>query len=259
MVFVQLVERYYGYKPQSFPMIAASIIVDGPGRAFLEATCPENGYVYCDHLETRATEVDQYLWSDNPVLGVYSRVNRSTKDKMSAQQWSFLIDTLRHDFPGQFQASLSRMFRQVTNNSLGQFFYSDAIKDQLRNLPASDWVEIEQSALFNDRFPLALISRVSQWIGWIALAGVLILLIRRNLQTEIAAKFSMEANTRRALTALTLLVVLGLLINAGLTGAASQPQGRYSARVFLLFPVLLTLWVSLGRNGHPKPTPRHRP
>ena len=244
IVFVQLVERHYGYKPQSFPMIAASIIVDGPGRAYLEATCPENGYVYCDYLDTKAIEVDQYLWSHDPDFGVYSMVDRQTKDRMSSEQWRFLIDTLHNDFIGQCKASLKRMFRQVTDNSLEQFAYHAGMKNQLLNqLPATDRDIIEQSALFNNRFPLTTVSRLSQWVGWGAVAALLVTLWRTIPYGTRNSKYPQDT-TRAALTVLTILILIGFFINAGLTGAASQPQGRYSARVFLLFPVLLSVWMS---------------
>lgn len=240
-IFSSLVERQYGYKPQSFPMIAASIITDGSGRAYLEATCPQNGYVYCDHLDTQAREVDQYLWSRDPELGVYALADRETKDKMSVQQWRLLIDTLQYDFAGQFRASLNRMFHQLRSNSLNQFAYGDDIRSLLLTLPPSDSTPIKDSATFGGTFPFMQIGQVSQWIAWGSLAALLFLLIqtyRKPMQDPPAV----ERSTLTGLIILTLLVLIGFIINAGLTGVASQPQGRYSARLLWLFPVLLSIW-----------------
>lgn len=252
VLFGYLVERHYGYKPQSFPMVAASVIVDGPGRAFLEQTCPQNGYIYCDYLDRHPTEVDQYLWSPDPTVGVYSLVNQPTREKMSAQQWSLLINTLKNDFWGQFSASFARMMEQLADNSLSQFHYNMSFKEALRTLPPSGRQTVEQSALFNDRFPLDAISLGSQWIGWGALIMV-VFMTGRAVLNGVSSLASADEGNRKALVLLTVLVIIGFLINAGLTGAASQPQGRYSARILLLFPVLLAVWaafeLSVVRQG----------
>ncbi len=250
VLFGALVERKYGYKPQSFPMIAASLITDGPGRVYLEATCPENGYVYCDHLDTKATEVDTYLWSLDPEFGVYSLASRQTKDKMSEQQWRFLIDTLEYDFIAQFIASLKRMYRQLKDNSLGQFAYSEKMKSELLSLPDIDRRYIKDSAAFHDSFPFGLLGTVSQSVGWVSFVMLLFFVGQALVQQEMT-----HNSVRDGLIFVSILIVVGFLLNAGLTGAASQPQGRYSARILLLFPILCAIWIGfemqLKRSSQP--------
>lgn len=256
VAFSTMVERQYGYRPASFPMIAASLIVDEPGRAYLERTCPQNGYVYCDHLETKATEVDQYLWSVDPEIGVYMFADRETRDRMSAEQWSFLLDTLHADFSGQFVASLNRAFRQVADNSITQFSYGDG--GTLSALPEPDRSAVMDSAMFRHDFLLFETSRISQYVGWASFVGLV-----ASLSWAMVAVLSREStpDTRqmRLLVVLSLVAILGFMINAGLTGAASQPQGRYSARVFLLFPILFGVWLAFFWKSHKPPVAARYP
>jgi hypothetical protein len=242
IMFAMVVERNYGYKPTSFPMIAASIITDGPGRDFLKESCPQSGYVYCDYLYSKASEVDQYLWSLDPEIGVYLLVDRETQDRMSAEQWRFLLDTLRADFWGQFQASFIRAMRQITDNSVNQFAYGQDIQRDLNTLPDWDRNVAANTAFAQKRFPLNITSHASQLIGWISLAGLVLTLVFRSQGTYQSRE---DIEKLSAFSVLCIIVIIGFVVNAGLTGVASQPQGRYSARIFLLFPILFGACLAL--------------
>jgi len=244
MVFSKAVESAFGYKPQSFPMVAASIMIDGTGRAYLESTCPENGFVYCDQLDTKATEVDQFLWSTDPSIGVYTLADTETRLKMSDQQWAFLVDTLKFDFWAQVRASSQRMWTQIRNNSLGQLTYVRTAPSLIGWVPEPDLSGIQNSAVMRDANGLMVMSQVTQWIGWISFFGVLVAVVYVRRADFSSGRAEDPTATYHALVVFTLLLLLGILINAGLTGAASQPQGRYGARVFLLLPILFGIWVS---------------
>jgi len=239
MAFTKAVERSFGYTPQSFPMLAASIFTDGTGRAYLEATCPENGYIYCDYLDNQATEVDQFLWSTDPALGVYARVTPDIRMQMSDQQWGFLIDTVRFDFWGQVWASGKRMWRQLCNNSLGQLGYVAQASNLAQLVPNPDLSGIQGSAVMRGAVNFQTLGYVLQSVGWAAALGLVWIMARA---PNPALRGHTPLVARKTLVLFTAVVLIGILINAGLTGAASQPQGRYGARVFLLLPVLLALW-----------------
>lgn len=259
MVFSTMIERKFGYAPQSFPMIAASITVDGTGRRYLEATCPENGFVYCDYLDTNAVEVDQYLWSKDPDIGVYQLASEEVKSKLSEQQWRYLINTLRYDFTGQFRASFKRLLRQVGDNSLIQFAYGDNIRDQIALLPDPDRSIAVSSGAFEDRFNFRRLGNLTQVVAWAALALTLyyvVFALTRRRQTA-ADIYHLHSS----LIFFSVIAVVAVVVNAGLTGAASQPQGRYSARLLWLFPIAFALWSASGlifpkRLGCDKNMPR---
>lgn len=253
IVFSSVVEKNFGYKPHSFPMIAASIIVDGSGLDYLKATCPGNGFVYCADIDTQATEVDQYLWSTDPSVGVYALADGPTQNTMSQQQWSFLAETLKYDFWGQVLSSIKRMVRQICDNSLYQFYYDAQMRDMLSTLPEPDVSLARQSAAYGGEFPFQRLGIMTQYIAW-ACAFLVGICLYITLRARSDHHDKSDKTSVHPLVIVTLVVFCGLLINGGLTGAASQPQGRYSARILWLFPLLATMWsVWFWQNRVPAP------
>lgn len=237
-----LIEERYGYKPRSLPMVAASLFADGPARTYLNETCPENGFVYCAFLDNKATEVDQFMWATDADLGVFALSDTETRLALSEQQWHFLGEVLKYDFPGQVIATAQKILRQLTDNSLTQFIYDEGDRTKLQTLPEPDRSLVEQSLAFEGRFDFVTLSRISQWIVWgsaILLAGLMALRTRSDTREQRPDHLDTRPETMMVFTAI---VILGILINASLTGAASQPQGRYSARICLLLPVMVAIW-----------------
>jgi hypothetical protein len=237
MGFTQAVQALYGYKPLPLPMIAASLITDEPGRSFLEENCPEAGYVFCDQLQTRATETDDFLWSRNPETGVYLFADGETRRAMSEQQFALLLDTLRHDWTGQMAISLGRFWRQLFDNGLGQTSYSDRQRQSIQKLPEPDRSIAVASGLYRGTVSF---ERFGQVTHFAALASALAAFATMTASWARGAGRHPTTGDAplRALTVFTLLIFAGVLANSGLTGAFSQPQGRYAARVALLLPIL---------------------
>lgn len=241
LFFTQAVKMLYGYKPLPLPMIAASVITDGPGRAFLEENCPAVGYIYCKQINTGAKKVDEFLWSRDEAVGVYLFADAETKRLMSEQQFQFLFDTLRYDASGQILASLAKFKQQLFDNTLSQLTYGNSVRKSLMKLPEPDRSIAEQSGYFRGTFSLEGFGQVAQVIAFaatlISLCAAIVLLLQRSDATSVSGDASL-----RALVTFSFIILSGVLLNAGLTGAASQPQGRYSARVILLLPILSSIW-----------------
>lgn len=249
--FTQAVQALYGYKPLSLPMIAASLITDAPGRSFLEETCPDVGYIYCDQLNTRATETDQFLWSTDPEIGVYQFADLETRRTMSEQQFDFFLDTLRHDWTGQVSISLGRFWKQLFEDGLDQTTYNDARRHALQKLPEPDKSRVMESGLYRGTVSFVGFGRFAHYAALIAALAAF---------GTIAARWSRHAEryppagdaSLRALTVFALLLLAGVLANAGLTGAFSQPQGRYATRVMVLMPLLAAIMAAwTARNQVP--------
>lgn len=244
-IFSQTIQKVYGYKPRPLPMVAASIIIDGPGLSYLRATCPENGYVYCQHLHTKATSVDQYLWFKNKDIGVFRNADPKSREQMSDQQFQFLLDTLRFDFAGQFSASMRRFLAQLSENSLDHLTYTDRLKLELSSrLPEPDRRRALESAAYRGAFPFAWAGMFAQITAFASLAALLIIVQVVGRQGNSHIPGERDDAPMGALVAFTVLVIGGMIANAGITGVASNPQGRYGARVLLLLPLLLAVWAA---------------
>ena len=238
-LFSQTVKAIYGYEPRPFPMIAASLIVDGPGLAYLRATCPDNGYVYCRNLDITAQTIDQYLWFEDETVGVYRHADPETRRLMSDQQGRFLVDTLRFDFPGQVAASFRRFMAQLGENTLDHMLYTAQLRQELSTaLPDPDRGLAQASAAYRDALPLSLAGQVGQLVALASLVALIALMLAARGPAD------RTAADRGALVVLTVLVLAGIVANAGITGVASNPQGRYGARVLWLLPVVLAVWAA---------------
>ncbi len=250
-VFSFTVKSIYGYEPRALPMIAASIIVDGTGLKYLQETCPENGYVFCDHIGTQAKTIDQFLWFEDPAVGVYLFEDETTRQKMTDQQFGFLLDTLRYDFFGQFSASWERFIDQLKSNSTGHLAYSDRLRDELdTELPEPDQSLAQGSAAYLAKFPFGPLGILSQFVSYSALLALIALAISRRGQWAMPSK-PPETASRDAFMVFAILVVLGIIANSGITGIVSNPQGRYGARVIWLLPVLAVLWLTISNRPRP--------
>lgn len=251
MCFTQAVQTLYGYKPLNLPMIAASLITDEPGRAFLEKNCPEVGYVYCDQLDTAATETDQFLWSGDPELGVYLFADTQTRRAMSEQQFSFLLDTLRYDWTGQLSISFGRFWTQLFENGLDQTTYSTGQRRAIETLPDPDRAIAVDTGLYLNSLSFETFGKVAHFATLISATLAFLMIAFLWARGRQGHPASGDASLR-ALTVFALLLLAGVLANSGLTGAFSQPQGRYAARVTVLIPVLVGLLAAwMMRNYAP--------
>lgn len=240
-VFSRTVEAVYGYKPRPFPMIAASVIVDGPGLDYLKATCPGNGYVYCDYLYTEARNIDEFLWSADRRKGVFHFETPEIRNQMSDQQFAFLVDVLKYDFGGQLQASLKRFLLQMKRNSLDHLTYDQRLGYALFDrLPDSDRALVIESAAYVRQFPFAGLSNLSQFASLFALAGMVFILARMATGNG-SASAAAPTPSAAAMMSFVVLVICGIVINAGITGVLSNPQGRYGARVLWLLLVTFAI------------------
>lgn len=249
MGFTQAVQTLYGYKPLPLPMIAASLITDAPGRAFLEKTCPENGYIYCEQLGTQAVETDQFLWSKDPKLGVYQFADTETRRAMSEQQFSFLWDTLRDNWQEQIAISLGRFWKQLFENDLDQTTYNDAQRRSIETLPEPDRSVAVGTGLYRQTLSFEGFGKVAYFVALasaVSAFAILTLLWSSRRQNST----NTEDASLQALTIFALLLLAGVLANSGLTGAFSQPQGRYAARVTVLIPVLAGLLAAWMVRNH---------
>ncbi|MEM7496927.1 MAG: hypothetical protein AAF371_02915 [Pseudomonadota bacterium] len=243
--FQQAVQAVYGYKPLSLPMVAATVLLEEPGRTYLEETCPENGLIFCDFRDARPTYVDQWLWAPKDFEGVYSWQDVDTKREMSRQQWSLLLNVLQHDPLGQLQASLGRFFWQLTEVSIRYVRVDDEVAEALESrLPPRDLEPFRASAHYDRTFPIRTLAygyEVLSLIAAIAGAGLLIWLGRIVRRREGAAGGLPSAGEMLAFgTALA----AGVVVNAAIMGVFSQVQGRYEARVIWLIGLFVLLTVA---------------
>jgi hypothetical protein len=64
--FSAVVYKKIALTPNSPPFLLARVLADGPGKAYLRATCGHKNYALCDYLDQLPATEDQFLWQFLP-------------------------------------------------------------------------------------------------------------------------------------------------------------------------------------------------
>jgi len=254
LLFGYMVARNFGAPPLRPPFIAARMIEDGPGMAYLDAVCPP-----IPEVATRATpiaydtpppyELCRYrhrlpqdsltvLWSTDPDIGVYGAADPASRDKLSAEHFAFALGVLGHAPLAQAGAAAMRFGEQMAGFSLTEFPYTFFMREKFdTRLSPPLRAEVQDTLFYRDSFPLRPADLASRAVTVLS-AAALVVLFARPLTGPGGGS---AAPPRRALQALAVLIVLALIGNAAVTGILSAPHDRYQARVYWLLPLVVGL------------------
>ncbi|MEM9764983.1 MAG: hypothetical protein AAF968_21180, partial [Pseudomonadota bacterium] len=169
--FKAAVERKFGYEPVSLPMIAASVLADGTGTAYLRKACPQDGapveaserdWVYCPWRDREFAGTDAFLWATNPDIGVYYFVDAETQRQFSKEQVSFALAVLAYDPVGQLSAWTRRYLLQLRLVGAKDFVVVPrGMPGFTSRLDAADQSRFATSAVEEGRMPLPALSWLS--------------------------------------------------------------------------------------------------
>ncbi len=188
--------------PQSPPILLARSIEDGPARLYLKEHCPQAALEMCNYTDRLNLSADEFLWDPK---GVYSVVSAGKRDRIRDEEKRIVIAAaLEH--PWLEATSLGRqIFRQLTI-----FTLQDYVLGSHANITPSNMV-----STIPDQQPAWLsIRTVIAYTVVVLSIGFLLLIWRTGLLNLAQRRFS-------------LLVVVGIVVNAVVCGGISTPQGRY--------------------------------
>ncbi|MBR9650646.1 hypothetical protein [Thalassovita aquimarina] len=245
----RLVERHYGAAPLRPPFLTARLVADGPGFDYLSSHCADPAFAICGFVDRmpaarlRARDAAWYsnvlLWSDDPHRGIYEAAGPDIRARLSQEQMRFAVAVLRHDPAGVIGAGLS--------NTVAQFFRWRV--DEIGALQPVRFVDaplIDPAPLLASLPGLSYepvrLSRVYRISTGIALAAAALLL-----------GVARHRGPAREAVALVILVLVGLMLNAAVTGGLSGVDDRYQSRVIWLLPFAVMLaglaWARGLRDG----------
>ena len=227
-----------------FPFLTARMIADGPGMAYLDAHCPDMEIPTCA-LHTALS------LSDNPMrltashitfetsaeLGSFRRMPQAEQRRVADDQLEFLQAVVFDNPLGVITSVLRNTLIQADLNSVEMTIASDDSLALVRRLlPGSG---LEQGRLLADRNWLPAVNAVHRVVYGLSLAVIAIILVWPG---RVAGQIKLFA----------VVILLGILANAFVCGAVSQPANRYGARVIWLLPMLaglLSLFVLPRRSA----------
>ncbi|MCF1707507.1 hypothetical protein L0V05_01625 [Tabrizicola sp. J26] len=220
------------------PFLTARLVEDGPGRDYLAAHCPDPALATCALYEQLERPGDRSYRFDAPVIlfssdpndGSYALLSPDIRAKVAAEQLEFGLRT--------FLSAPLAVTGALVANTIDQLHLVSVDM----TIPTPDMVGSifsRPTYLTPDHADGRLLGPSRGWISWVSslhaavylgsLLGLLIVLRR--------------SETPESLRLFIVTVLLGLIANAFICGAISEPASRYGARVGFLLPLTLALAV----------------
>jgi hypothetical protein len=201
-----------------FPLTLARSMEDGPARWYLEQECKRPVFAICEvYGTTFPATVTTFLWGPT---GVTTRATPAQLDRIRAEEEKIVLAAARRYPNEQATNLLANFVRQIASFSTADAHFSWS----LMQVPEGLYFQPREDAhpylsMVVDR--AAVIS---------ALAALLYVIVR-------------FGRCSREEKATCVLVIFGLLLNAGICSVFSGVADRYQARVIWLLPfVALLLW-----------------
>jgi hypothetical protein len=252
-VFFKITESRYAATAIRPPFLMARTISDGPGYSYLVENCASRDFRICDFIDVLPQSSDDILWSQDPKTGIYRISDPETKKQLSDQQTQFVLEVLRHDWPGQIKASLHGFAKQFAMVNLYDFSYHPSLGAHLHDKSNSEYKKkLEKTLLYKNSFPLTPVNFVvvssTILFAIYGIVCVILLLVRRNRPSDRVSAGTGLMTIRPSSAALQhggndILVFVACVagavcLNAAVTGILSTPHDRYQARVSWLVPFL---------------------
>jgi len=281
-VFTIASSRMFGVTPIRPPFLMARLIADGPGEAFLRDRCPQAGFAVCrfvDRLPISTAHV--FLWSADPKTGVLAPADSATKRALADEQFRFAYSVLRYDPIGVAAAALRNTFVQSVTFSLDEFNLNNDDRYNLRrSVPSRHLQMIEKTKGWADTLPVGVnryaliltapsldqgIIQQTQGLSDLFPAEplpavfLIVLLISILYTARIFLPRDHRSSRDRDMRNLVLITIFGVLVNAFVCGALSEPYERYQARVIWLIPLLAMLIYLMRRRRDAVPVPSAQP
>ena len=209
------------------PFVLARVIVDGPGRWYLQQRCQHETLAVCNYLKDFPNDMSAFLWN---LDGIWKTASPETQRQMRQEEASIVWGTVRA-YPRQEALISAAHFReQLTTVDLGDYGPNPWVLqkfDKVLPRARSTYLRTPQA---RDELPddFSTSAQNSTLIVSVVLIGVFAPLVWRRRHSR--------------LIGLSAVVVFVTLANALVTGVLSNVEARYESRVIWLLPFLAALF-----------------
>jgi hypothetical protein len=238
-VFGMAVERYLQKRVIYLPFATARLIDDGPGLYYLQTRCPDADYPTCTLLrqlegsdDPARLDAPNILFSRSQERGSFRLLSASDQAAVAEDQLAFLKDVVT-DAPGDVLAAIGRNVLV----QLGYFSVEMTIPTP-DMVAATEGVAAPYTARLRDG---RLVGPPPPWVP--ALFAIHAVVYLASLL--VIGRLFLTGRLSRDAAAVTAIVLAGIVANAAVCGAVSEPAHRYGARVMFLLPMLAAmLWMT---------------
>jgi hypothetical protein len=237
-VFTYGVQTYTGTTPIRPPFMTARLLADGPGNDFVKYHCKPGQFEVCGYpRDFTIGSSDDFLWSQDPAIGVFTLVPRAVREQLGRQDFLFAKAVFMRYPARVLENSARNIAAQLGYIGLTEFVYDTMTVQVLaQKVPAGEFATLSHTRAARGRFNVA----YSMWTIRIASIAALLVCLK-----GVATAF--RGDCRREVT-LAVVLMLSLLINAGVCGALSTPHDRYQARVIWILELMAMMMIALRMN-----------
>ena len=238
-VFGMAVERFMHKRVVYLPFLTARLIDDGPGRTYLASRCPDPSYPTCALFEALSASDDptrfdapNIVFARTPQRGSYQHLSDEQRFAVAEDQIRFLGDVLTADPVGVAAAVVDNIATQLAYFSVEM------------TIPAPD--TLVAASKITNQLPVSLgnghlVSPQPPWTGALYVAQGLVY----GASLVVLAFLALRRQISRASVTVLFIVLGGIVANAVVCGAVSEPAHRYGARVMFLLPLLAAMfWIA---------------
>jgi hypothetical protein len=224
----------------------ARLISDGPGYQFLQKNCATKPYVVCNYIDRLPIPSSTFLWSMIPNEGVFNVANLPTRRALSSEQASFIFDVFRSDPMGVISSATKNFIQELLTVRLNEFFLPNPqiLQSSKGNLPDVYFNGLLHSHIIYNDWILVLGNALYSWIYFLSMIGlVLIMAFWPLAQFQMKSDLFPQPQWFHMLT----IAITGIVFNAAICGALSEPSPRYQTRIswiplFVLCLMIANLW-----------------
>jgi hypothetical protein len=244
MLFFESSKVVLGAAPQSPPYLMARVLGDGTGRAYLHDACqPLPKYFLCSFQDRHFRSDYEFLWDNDPTIGVFSVSDYETRRKLKAEELGFVLATITHYPLWQARVSANHWAHQLLDFGLSEFQAAKRSWDVM----AFNTLIPEQEALYKSSlayqgdFPFKIFTRLQAISVIVSIAWLGFRLTRADVFAAIRRTRIDRPNAEELLVTSGIALLGVLLANAGICGILSGVYDRYQARLIWLVPTLAIL------------------
>lgn len=236
-VFQISVEAVTGSEITYRPFLVARLIDDGVGYRYLEEHCPDVEIPSCalfdilqDSSDPRRLRSWSILFMESEELGSFRLLAAETQARIASSQGRFFRDVIT-SLPLRSAFAIGRnVARQMAMTSVGMTIPTDDIQRYLKPFEDRNPRSFLEGRLALDRSWIATVDDIHRCVYGVSILVLAFALLRqpgKGLPRKIKLLFA--------------LILLGIIANAAVCGALSEPADRYGARVIWLLPWIASL------------------
>lgn len=228
LAFGYAIHRVTDTPPIRPPFMTARLLADGPGTDFIRDHCSQAQFEICNYPKdyTKVTS-DDILWSMDPGMGVFTLAPKAVRLKLGQQDLAFAKAVFFHYPWPVIQNSVRNIGLQLGLIGLEEFTYSSQAKEHFaQKIPEAELDVMQGTKAARGEFNVAYSEAI---IITITIGSLLVCL---------AAVIQCYRRQKYYAAILISVFLLGILINASVTGVLSTPHDRYQARIVWMLELM---------------------